>query len=227
MRNAVSPKVWNAAQGGHYETWVGYAERNGRESPGRRSVWRKILDAAEKQAPIRPGERVLDIGGGLDTVLDFLPQVRGFALDPLAARLAKLGLPRSFGNTSGVFERIPFRDDAFDRVFLMNVLDHVRSPREGLAEIARVLRPDGVLVLSVDTFSGWKYRRKRLHKFWARVRGARTKHPWVFSVRDVQQMLRRVGLEPGRPAHVEGTKPRRSFFTARRVGGVEAPRPSR
>lgn len=217
MKSAVHHRVWEAAQSGHLETWVGYAQRNLRESEDRRTIWESILTAIDRHAPLAPGERVLDIGGGLDTVLDFLPSAQRFALDPLASRLAPLGLSREIANTSGVFERMPYRDGAFDRVFLMNVLDHVRSPGEGLREIARVLRPDGVLVLSVDTFSGRRYLEKRVHKWWGRVRRARTKHPWVFSIEDVQRLLRSCGLEPSAAEHVPGTKARRTFFVARRA----------
>ncbi len=193
-----------------------YAEKGGPRAPEREAIWRKILGVLEGHAPMKPGEHVLDIGCGLDTVLDFLPEVSGYTLDPLAARLAELGLNRTITHTSGVFETLPFADRSFDRVFIMNVLDHVRSPSEGVREIARVLKPGGVLVLSVDTRSGRAYLAKRLHKWWARVRGARTKHPWVFSVPDVQRMLASCGFEAGDADHVPGTKARRSFFVARR-----------
>ena len=118
---------------------------------------------------------------------------------------------------AGVFETSPFPDGTFDRVFIMNVLDHVRSPVEGLAEISRILRPGGTLVLSVDTFSGRKYLEKRFHKWWGRMRGARTKHPWIFSVPDVERLLRASAFDPAPASHIPGTKSRRSFFLARRV----------
>lgn len=216
MKSSVRWEVWRSAQTGHLETWIGYAAKNRRDAPERRDTWEGILSAVERRAPMRAGERVLDVGGGLDSVLDFLPGARRFALDPLATRLAGLGLSREFANASGRFEEMPFRDASFDRVFLMNVLDHVRVPAEGLREIARVLGPGGTLVLSVDTFAGSRYARKRLHKWWARRRGARTKHPWVFSTDGVERMLRGAGLEPGTPFHAPGTKERRSMFVARR-----------
>jgi ubiquinone/menaquinone biosynthesis C-methylase UbiE len=147
-------------------------------------------------------------------VLDFLPQVQGVTLDSLMAKLRPLGLSQTFEHTAGVFEVMPFRAESFDRVFLMNVLDHVRDPEIGLAEIARVLRKGGALVLSVDTYSGRRYWEKRARKWWDRKRGARTKHPWVFSVADIEAALRRTGFEPGTPTHTTGTKARRTFFTA-------------
>lgn len=216
MRQAVKREVWEQAQTGHLETWIGYARDRESRSAERAPVWAAILKEVEAPRPIRSGEWVLDIGCGLDSVLDYMPGVFGVTLDSLMARLAKLGLTRAAQHSAGVFEALPFRDESFDRVFLMNVLDHVQDPGRGLAEMARVLRPGGQLVLSVDTYTGRKYQEKRFHKWFARVRGARTKHPWVFSVRDVQQRLEQAGFEPSAPDHIAGTKARRSFFTAER-----------
>lgn len=41
---------------------------------------------------------------------------------------------------------LPFADDAFDLVFSTSVMEHVVEPGRALAEIARVLRPDGVSI---------------------------------------------------------------------------------
>jgi hypothetical protein len=45
----------------------------------------------------------------------------------------------------GVGERLPFKDDSFDGVVSVAVLEHVRDPFACAAEIARVLRPGGRL----------------------------------------------------------------------------------
>jgi SAM-dependent methyltransferase len=45
-------------------------------------------------------------------------------------------------------EAVPFRDGSFDAVLLLDVIEHVHREEPVLAEIARVLRPGGTLVLS-------------------------------------------------------------------------------
>ncbi len=51
--------------------------------------------------------------------------------------------------------RLPFGDETFDLVFSNSTLDHMNSLRDaarGLAELRRVLRPGGQLVLTLDNF---------------------------------------------------------------------------
>jgi SAM-dependent methyltransferase len=71
-----------------------------------------------------------------------------------------------------VGDRLPFADAVFDSVTMLDVLEHTRSERETLAEVSRVLRPDGLLVLTVPArhvFSfldpdNAKFRFPRLHR---------------------------------------------------------------
>ena len=46
-------------------------------------------------------------------------------------------------------EPLPFRNGTFDVVVFSEVMEHVRFPKKALAEICRVLRPDGRLIGSV------------------------------------------------------------------------------
>jgi ubiquinone/menaquinone biosynthesis C-methylase UbiE len=113
------------------------------------------LAELQKRSPIRPGERILDIGCGLDTALDFVEEpVLGFTVDTLAVELSALGLSPHARHTAGALENLPYRDASFDRVMLMNVLDHVRDARSGLRETARILRPDAATTRSACTSGG-------------------------------------------------------------------------
>ena len=50
---------------------------------------------------------------------------------------------------------LPFADCAFDAVILGEVLEHVEEDGEALSEAARVLRPKGVLAVSVPRNPSW------------------------------------------------------------------------
>lgn len=78
-------------------------------------------------------------------------------LDLPAANEAKLGFnPQSLthydqGRRFPVFgrgEQLPFQNDTFDAVLLIEVIEHIAPDREAIKEIQRVLRPGGVLVLT-------------------------------------------------------------------------------
>lgn len=48
----------------------------------------------------------------------------------------------------GSAENIPFPDKSFDVVTLLEVIEHVKNPESALKEIHRVLKDDGLLVMS-------------------------------------------------------------------------------
>ncbi len=54
--------------------------------------------------------------------------------------------------TAGTGEKLPFPDNTFDRVICSEVLEHVPDPELFLAEIRRVLKPDGIFAASVPRY---------------------------------------------------------------------------
>jgi SAM-dependent methyltransferase len=50
---------------------------------------------------------------------------------------------------------LPFADDSFDAVVAGEVIEHIEDDRKALTEAARVLRPGGVLALSVPAHPEW------------------------------------------------------------------------
>ena len=95
------------------------------------------------------GARVLEIGCGLGGVLRHLEReygTHGVDLSSFALGRARSDLARS---TLAVAEatELPFREQTFDAVLAKHVLEHIADPAIALAEIARVLRsPGGLLV---------------------------------------------------------------------------------
>ena len=47
---------------------------------------------------------------------------------------------------------LPFKDASFDRVICSEVLEHLDDDRKGMQELARVLKPDGKLAVSVPAY---------------------------------------------------------------------------
>jgi SAM-dependent methyltransferase len=79
------------------------------------------------------------------------------------ARRDQTWLPIQQGDVT----RLPFRNEVFDAAVMLDVLEHVDSAPRAVAELRRVLKPGGLLVLSVphagvmqhwdslNVYSGW------------------------------------------------------------------------
>ena len=99
------------------------------------------------------GERVLDCGCGMGFYLLALARLRRLRLVGIDGDGARLRWARDEGIpgalTLGDIGRMPFPDGVFDKVIFSEVLEHLPDDRGGLIEIARILRPGGILALSV------------------------------------------------------------------------------
>ena len=56
---------------------------------------------------------------------------------------------KAFQDVTGDATRLPFRSESFDTVITTELLEHLPDPEQCLAEVARVMRPGGHLILSV------------------------------------------------------------------------------
>ncbi len=54
----------------------------------------------------------------------------------------------SFYPVQSNVERLPFKDAAFDAALAIDILEHVQQPRSLISELARVLKPDGRLLIT-------------------------------------------------------------------------------
>jgi SAM-dependent methyltransferase len=98
-----------------------------------------------------PGPEVLDAGAGqgsLSTRLAALGfEVTSTDTSPAAVAVLRERVPGRVLESD--VTSLPFADHTFDAALLGEVLEHVEDDRGALKEIARVLRPRGVLALSV------------------------------------------------------------------------------
>lgn len=110
-------------------------------------------------AGLRAGLRVLDVGCGTGNLLRTTgrthPEVELAGLDPDPKALGRARRKAARAGVAVRLERgfaqaLPYPDGSFDRVFSSLMLHHLDTAvkDELLAEVRRVLRPDGVLVLA-------------------------------------------------------------------------------
>lgn len=134
------------------------------------------------------GERVLDAGCG-----------EGILVDEYAGRLAIEGIDANYSSARvrrGSLTALPFAEAAFDRALCLDVLEHLtfaEQPR-ALAELFRVLRPGGLLLVSIPNLA---HLQSRVH-FALQGRLIRTasadKHPGDRPAGDYITLGRRAGF---------------------------------
>jgi SAM-dependent methyltransferase len=98
-----------------------------------------------------PGPEVLNGGAGQGTLTQKLAElgydVTSTDVSPEAVELLQGQAPGQV--VAADLTSLPFADASFDAVVLGEVLEHVEDDRRALVEVARVLRSEGVLALSV------------------------------------------------------------------------------
>lgn len=113
---------------------------------GRRLIIRAELD----RLPLPHPAEVLDAGCGSGrTLLELVDygRVRGVELDPEVAAVAR---DRGLGEVvQGRLEELPWADGTFDLITCLDVIEHTPDDRRTLAELYRVCRPGGFLLVTV------------------------------------------------------------------------------
>jgi SAM-dependent methyltransferase len=112
--------------------------------------------------------RALDVAAaeGIQTADLALAGVAAVAIDPSPAMLARAREVMTeraarFALVRGIAETMPFRDGAFDGVLCHGAIDQVADPALAVREMARILTPDGRLVISGLNYEGLSVRVSR------------------------------------------------------------------
>ena len=95
----------------------------------------------------REASRVLDVGCG-DGVLSRLCAFDGHTATIVGIDKKDVDLDT---------QPLPYHDGLFDAVICLDVVEHVLDPRRLLAEVCRVLHPDGVLILATPNIRWFGY----------------------------------------------------------------------
>jgi SAM-dependent methyltransferase len=180
--------------GARAEDWARFA------APFSAPAWEAVADAAG----VGPGMRVLDVGCGSGE-LCALAAARGAAVSGIDAAEGMIAVARRRVPAAdlrvGAVEALPWDDAAFDVVTAFNALDFASDFAGALAEVARVVRPGGVVAVC-----NWgRPEDSQLFALMGAVRGLRpppapgppapegpaTGEPGV-----LEDLARRAGLEP-------------------------------
>lgn len=133
---------------------MGYLERvyRGTEDENRRVIL--------EQMPPRPGAKLLDLGcgDGKWTIEIAAHVAAGEAhgvemVEPIADQARANGVQVVAGDLS---EKISaYEDSSFDVIHSNQVIEHIKNTDRFMAEIYRLLKPDGYAVVSTNNLSSW------------------------------------------------------------------------
>jgi SAM-dependent methyltransferase len=116
---------------------------------GRRRIIRAELD----RLPLPARANVLDAGCGSGRTLQELVdygEVHGIELNEPAAELAR---GRGHGEVRvGRLEELPWAQSTFDLITCLDVIEHTPDDRAALAELRRVCRPGGWMLVTVPAY---------------------------------------------------------------------------
>lgn len=133
---------------------------NSRKSDRDYFEWRKYrafqaIKRVEKYRNLS-GLKVLDVGCGYGALLAALSKKgaipTGIEINEEVIISAKNFIGANINIIRGNSEKLPFKNGAFDVVFLFDVIEHVKDPYKSIEECKRVLKPNGILYVEFTPY---------------------------------------------------------------------------
>jgi SAM-dependent methyltransferase len=111
---------------------------------------------------VQPDDHILEVGFGpgiaLEMVLQHGARVSGVDFSPTMVDAARRRNRHAAGRIDlrhGDAEKLPFDDSTFDKAFSIHCIYFWKTPLQPLREIHRVLKPGGILILTVLPKERW------------------------------------------------------------------------
>jgi SAM-dependent methyltransferase len=195
---------WHAAQEYERAFWAGQSSQivSGSISQFDWYRWRaeeltKLLRRLGLGELTNGDSTVLEVGSGPVGLLSFFTARQRISVDPLNSFYSSdpvLSARRSIDVSyrTGVGESIPCSTGSCDLVIIENCIDHVQDMEGVGRELKRVVRPNGILYLTVNcrSFAGYY-----VHRLMSRL-GIDRGHPHTFTPSRALDFVERHGFEP-------------------------------
>lgn len=158
------------------------------------------------------GDKILDVGCGNGYYLYILVNL-GLKIDLTGVDFDKRALESAKDNLKGkkvgllhgdLMEGLPFKSSSFDKAVMSEVVEHLLNNVKGLKEVRRILKNDGILVLSVPNANypflwdpiNWVLERffgtHIKSGFWA---GIWNQHLRLYKPQEIRHLVRKSGLK--------------------------------
>ena len=138
--------------------------------------------------------RLLDIGCAFGFFLELAKEdgwdAKGLEISNHAYKYAKGKLKLHVINQT--LEKAGFKSNSFDVVVLFDVIEHLQDPKSSLKEVRRILKPNGLLVITTPDIGS--ITAKVLWKNWEEVKRVR-EHIYFFSKDTLKKLLKSLNFK--------------------------------
>lgn len=127
---------------------------------GKLSIFRQIKKTILKYK--NSGE-LLDIGAGTGAFLNFMKYYFGTTGVELGSAAREFACSKGLHVIAAPIEKLPFQDQQFDIVTIIDVLEHLTDPNQAMIEIHRVLKEGGLLYIKVPNYKVQAFKQSALN----------------------------------------------------------------
>ncbi|MBP7928072.1 class I SAM-dependent methyltransferase [Patescibacteria group bacterium] len=146
----------------YYETTDYYAKKFSAFN-----ILKDAFAAVVKKAPItrlKANGKLLDVGCGDGKFLNLFSNREWdlYGIEPYGKPVSP---SKNIKFISEKFENTKLQDSSFDVITMWHVLEHIENPTEVLRELHRILKPDGLIFISVPNINSFSFRLFKQHWF--------------------------------------------------------------
>lgn len=131
---------------------------------GRQEIIEDFFRSHEAQVK---GGHVLDIGCGGGRLLNYLctlGSIQSLDMEPTIVEHIKKTFGPNIGTLGSLPNNIPFPNSSFNLATLFDVLEHIPDDKAGMKKIHDLLKPNGLILLTVPAFKKlWSYHDEQSH----------------------------------------------------------------
>jgi len=148
---------------------------------------------------LKPNGQLLDVGCSSG---EFLYHAKDAGFDVCGVELnsgtADVARTNGLDVRTGTLEDAHFPSASFDIVFLGDIIEHVPDPRAFINESARILKPDGIMVIVTPNLDSRWAKTGRILYLWFNIPWSSLTPPYhlfQFSISNLETLLRGIGFE--------------------------------